>query len=437
MSTRYSDLAPAEPPRSFGSIIVEQLAPVGRNIGVDTARGLALFGMMATHIIPLVNPDGTATTAALFAGRASALFAVIAGVSVVLSTRGALSKPHASDWGGTRGWVAAAAGLVVRGLIIAFFGLILGSISTRIAIILVNYGVMFVVAAFLVKLGPRVLGSLAAVWLVGTPFISFAVRSSLGLQPAYEVPHLLSLADPGQLFIAITLTGYYPVLQWMGFILLGMALGHARWQLNGVCVGALFGGAGLALAAKALSTLLIEFKGREALEASIASGSVIGAGASGLDTLLIEGNFGTTPTDTGWWLAVAAPHTGTPLDMLHVSGVAVAAIGACCLVANLLARVGAPGAVTSGAVPTVEGSGRVWLCFLSAPGAMPLTIYSAHVVFLEITAGFPLGPWPEYALHVYVAMFAALLWKTFINRRGPLENVVSSTSSTAVRMVLT
>ena len=61
----------------------------GRLYGIDAARGLALLGMMATHLLPTF--ESTAELAPTwvgltFSGRASALFAVLAGVGLALST---------------------------------------------------------------------------------------------------------------------------------------------------------------------------------------------------------------------------------------------------------------------------------------------------------------------------------------------------------------
>ena len=78
--------------------VARRLAPDGRNLGIDTARGLALFGMMITHIIAFTAEDGSFTRAVWFAGRSSALFAVLAGFSVVLSTRRVLARPGGRAW---------------------------------------------------------------------------------------------------------------------------------------------------------------------------------------------------------------------------------------------------------------------------------------------------------------------------------------------------
>ncbi len=55
-----------------------------RVVGVDVARGLALIGMAATHIFPDYRGDEVHPAYVVAAGRASALFAVLAGVSLSL-----------------------------------------------------------------------------------------------------------------------------------------------------------------------------------------------------------------------------------------------------------------------------------------------------------------------------------------------------------------
>lgn len=413
----------SRPTRSFGSVLVERLAPKNRNIGIDTARGIAIVGMIATHVVPLLDDNWQATPVTIFAGRASALFAVLAGISIILSTKRTLDS-------GTNSWARASVALVTRGLCIMVIGLLVGMFTTHVAVILVNYGFMFVLAPIFLRAGPRTLGVTAALWMLTTPWISHAVRAQYQLDPAYEIPTFLSLADPGHFFIAITLTGYYPVLQWMGYILLGMALGHVNWYRTTACLAALTIGAGVAVLAKVIS-----YVARNSVTCSFELGSLAAShGWAEPEVLMRTGTHGVTPTDSLCWHTMAGPHMGTTLDLLATSGVAVAVIGVSCLISNALGTTGA----TFEQNPQhelCEGPGRVWLCFLSAPGSMPLTVYSCHVVFLEVTKQFPIGPWPEYALHIYVLIFAALLWKTFVYKRGPLEQVVSIASSRAARLV--
>ena len=96
--------------------------------------------MMATHLLPTfeANADLTPTWIGLtFSGRAAALFAVLAGVGLALSTgkQGPLA--------GLRDLRAARRGIALRALVIAAVGLILGGLEVNLAIILVHYAVLF------------------------------------------------------------------------------------------------------------------------------------------------------------------------------------------------------------------------------------------------------------------------------------------------------
>ncbi len=407
--------------------VMSRFVPAGRNIGIDVARGLALFGMIATHVVPLRTDDGSALFSAVFAGRASALFAVLAGFSVVLSTRRLLDRP------GMRAWAAAAAGLVVRGLLIGFIGLLLGSLNSGIAVILVNYGVMFALAAVLLRVRTAILGWLAPLWLIAAPVLSFIIRRLGDLQPAHRVPGIGNALDVTWLAQAITVTGYYPVLQWMGYVVLGMFLARLHWRTVRMGVGAAIVGTATAVLSAGVSSLLLSAGGRSALE--IATARRPGQ----LDQALHESSFGITPTDTWWWLAISGPHSGTPFDMVGTAAVAVAVIGLCA-------------ALTIWVRSRFGERGLVWTAPLSAPGSMPLSIYAAHVILITFTAssfGAPDGTTSatagqapllasdaaEYAMHVFVFMIAAMLWKLGISARGPLETVVSTVSRAVSRSV--
>ena len=97
----------------------------GRLIGVDAARALALIGMMSVHLLPGTDPDGSASTAYLISsGRASALFAVLAGVGLALAN-GATTPPT----GKSR--LAAAAGIFGRAAVLGLIGLFLGDLDSE------------------------------------------------------------------------------------------------------------------------------------------------------------------------------------------------------------------------------------------------------------------------------------------------------------------
>jgi hypothetical protein len=128
--------------------------------------------------------------------------------------------------------------------------------------------------------------------------------------------------------------------------------------------------------------------------------------------LLLPTMTGGTPSDSWWWLAVPAPHSGTPLDLAATIGSSMAILGGCLLLARA-----APGAI------------RV----LAAVGAIPLTLYSAHMVALaadrHAVAGGPVHLLPQLAGVALVA--AGVRWA---GRRGPLEAVVARTSGAARRV---
>lgn len=390
--------------------VARRLAPDGRNLGIDTARGLALFGMMITHIIAFTAEDGSFTQAVWFAGRSSALFAVLAGFSVVLSTRRVLARP------GGLAWAAASSGLVLRGIIIGVIGLLLGLVSSSIAIILTFYGVMFVLAPLFLRLPTLALGLLAPLWLTLVPVLSMVVRREFGLETSYIVPTPGDLVTPGPLLTDLLLTGYYPVVPWMGYLILGMFLARLDWRAPRTAITALLIGLGTAVLAKAVSSLLLTAGGRSALEATL--GPVPAGEPGSLEHTLTTGSYGITPPDSWWWLATAGPHSATPFDLLHTAGLAAAVLGVCSLAAIVLGE-------------------RAWLLApLSAPGSMPLSVYTGHVVFLEISRLAPIRSLVELMIHVGLAVLFALLWRGFASPRGPLEWPVSSAVRAVQRRVL-
>jgi len=120
-----------------------------RLVGLDVARGLALVGMIAVHVTPSGGPgDPVPWAYAVAGGRASALFAVLAGCGIALATGG----PH--PWAGrplsdARRAVAARAGVV------AAVGLTIGGLPTPAAVILAYYGLLFLVALPVIGWGVR------------------------------------------------------------------------------------------------------------------------------------------------------------------------------------------------------------------------------------------------------------------------------------------
>lgn len=388
-----------------------------RLVGVDVARGLALVFMMSVHIIDADATGLTGTVHDLGGGRASALFAVLAGVSLALVT-GRQEPPSGV------GLLQARVSVLGRAAVIGAVGLTLGLFRSGVAVILVNYAVLFAVACLFLGLRRRPLVGLAAAWLLLSPVAGHALRQVLPPGPG-PVPSWFSLGTPPELIANLLLTGYYPVLQWTSYLLVGLAVGRssvlsssaaaartaALWL---VVVGAL-----AASGAKLASSVLLDVAGGRSGLTIPATSPVAGRP---LDEVLSGSLFGTTPTTSWWWLAVSGPHSGTPLDLLHTTGTALLVLGGCLLAVPLLQR---------------SRAGAALVFPLASAGAMTLTLYCLHVLALAVMRQLPGGavelaqaPGRVWVTHVVVALLVATLWRGTALRlgtrgRGPVEAVAA------------
>jgi hypothetical protein len=357
---------------------------------------------MATHLLATFEADANLTPTWIgltFSGRAAALFAVLAGVGLALST--GKQKPPA----GGELW-AARRGIAMRALVIAAVGLTLGGLEVNVAVILVHYALLFLCVLPFIGLQLRQLCLLAGAWVVGSPVVAFLVRPWL-LAPAQPLqlghnPSWEDLGTPAQLLGDLFVTGYYPVLQWLSYLLIGLVIGRLALTTAAVPLVLLLAGSVVAVLAKWFGVVMMEdWGGRKALEALLTDPNYP------LESVLQVNLSGIQQTGSLWWLASSAPHSGTTLDLLHTSGVAAAVVGACLLVGRL----------------------GDWLHLdlllpLRGPGAMTLTLYTVHV---WVVAGFYLKPlpagWTEDGMYFAHAAAAVLVGMAFaiLRWRGPLE----------------
>lgn len=372
-----------------------------RIVGVDVARFVALLGMMATHVLPGVVDGEVTLVQQIAGGRASALFAVLAGVSMVL-VAGRRTPLEGRAWWGF------AAGMLVRAVLVGLVGLGLGELDAGIAVILVYYAVLFLVATPFMVMPTRLLVATTGLWVVAAPVVSHLLRRDVP-PLSYGVPSFASFDDPVPLVRELVLTGYYPVLTWTAYLLVGILIGRMDLRAARTPWWLLAGGLVAAGNAWAWSSLALD---RDGVRAELVR-TFTGAGRlDSIDQTLAHGLYGVTPTGSWWWLAVRGPHTGTTFDLLMTAGSAAAVLG----LALLLGR----------AAPRATA-------VLFGGGAITLTLYSLHVAS-RVEGWWDGDDLPTFLGQVLVATAIGAAFAA-AGRRGPLEWVVGVLSGAARRVV--
>ena len=379
---------------------------MGRIIGIDLARCLALLGMITAHLVQGNDgPGGVGTWYQITSGRSAALFAVLAGVSLALVTR---DRPDRSLSGSRRA-------IVARAILIAALGLLLGGFHSGLAVILTFYGALFLVAIPVITWSAGQLGLLALGWGVLSPIVSLALRPHLP-EPTFEVPEPASLGHPLQLLTELTVTGYYPVVTWATYLFAGLAIGRLDLRSAAVRRRLFTYGAWLALLALAASRLLTRAPAvREELVRTYDRWEPVTSWAD-LDSVLRIGLYGTTPTGSWSWLWVWSPHSGSLVDLAHTVGTSMLVIGGCLMF-----------------VATV-GRGGQWLRVAAGAGTMTLTLYAVHVTIVALGRSDSLADTAPWLLDVRWHVLGVLLVGAgfaYGRARGPLEALVSQVSNAA------
>ncbi len=374
---------------------------MGRLVGVDLARALAVFGMYVVHIgPPLSATGGVASWVRYLAdGHSSVLFATLAGFSLVLL---AGRREPKTGLAGRQ----AKARIAIRAVVLLALGTAM-AMEYGGVIILGFYGVYFLLALPLVRLRARTLAIIAAALALVTPQLSFALNSLL-TQPvrqsinAYDPLHRLS--DVGT--VDLLFTGFYPTITWIPFVIAGMAL--ARLDLSATAVqwrlAAL--GAALTVAAYGMSLLLA---GKDALRSTAEDGASSGdSGSMPLDSGSLE-----TQASS---LLTAGPHSGTTFDIIGSVGVAILMIVGATVAMDRLPR------LRRLAKPVI------------AVGTMSLTAYVGHFVIQGwlpgLGATYDEESWVTLLMFVLGATVFAAVWSRFF-RRGPLEYLLNAATKPA------
>ena len=353
-----------------------------RIAGLDLARGLAVLGMFAAHF--RLGGDlsaDPATWAGVVNGRSSILFATLAGISVALMT-GRSRPPEGLDLARAR------LRIFIRALWVFAIGWALEQLDTFVAVILGVYAVLFVLVLPFVRWPVRRLLALAAVVAVLGPPLLVVLGQAMTAAGAAKTPAAF-----------LIVTGFYPALLWLAFVLVGLAVGRSDLTSGGV---------------------------RRRLAAAGAAAVVVGYGGGWLTTNLLAGGVTSAGPEAGFrfppgewrvsWLTGAAPHSGTTFEMVGSAGVAVLVIVACLVLAE---RLPAP------VIP------------VAAVGALALSVYTVHVVAIRVVmdvapaAARGSTTWAWFAV---AAVLGAGLWRLVVGR-GPLEWLLTWTSRRAAGLV--
>ena len=354
--------------------------------------------MVAAHVLDARSRDGQlAWHVWLVEGRASALFAVLAGVSLALMSRR-----------------TNAVGLAVRAVLVALLGLGLGQLDSGLAVILTYYGLLFLLGLPFLRLRAGALFAWACGWAVAAPVASQLLRPHLPERGAAS-PAFDQLDHPLRLLSELLLTGYYPCLTWLAYLLLGLAIGRCDLLSRSVHTGLVLGGLAASALAFVVSRSLTEqpWVLRRLVPDAGRYGDVSTADA--FVNAISGGMHGTTPADGSWaWLLVVAPHSGTPFDLVETGASAALVIGLCLVLVSAL-----------------RPAPRRAVAVAFGAGTMTLSLYSLHVV-MRTGWVWPREQPSSFGWHVLVlaslgAAFVAVRW------RGPLEAAVSEISAAAAR----
>jgi uncharacterized membrane protein YeiB len=364
--------------RAYGGAGRGHAEPSARRIvGVDVARGLAVLGMFGAHVGVQQSFDWLepSTWSDVVNGRSSILFAVLAGVSIaIISGR--------RDAGGAREplegqpLVQARLRILVRAALIFAIGAVLELLGTPVAVILPYYAVLFVLSLPFLRWRPRRLFVLAGLVAVIMPV-------------AVVIPRLPGDAigfGPGQVLVDLLVTGYYPVLVWMAFLLAGLGIG--RLELGAIAVQWRMLVAGVILA-------VAGYGSAAAAQGLVDSGNPFAA------------------------LVTSEPHSGSPFEVVGSTGFAIAVIALCQLASRTVLR---------------------WVLLpVAAVGSMALSAYSIQIIGLAyviqgshgISDG--LGFEPDnalWAVFAAVALVACTAWFVVLGR-GPFERFLTWVSAWA------
>lgn len=349
--------------------------------GLDLARALAVFGMVAVNLPLSLGGDDAGVAGGLqqlFSGRAAAVFVVLAGVGISLMAGG----DRVVEGVGRFRWT-----LARRSLVLAVLGL--GWMPLWGPDILHFYAVYLLLGACLLPVRSGWLLAAAATAMLAFPLLLLVLDYEAGWD--FTTLTYVDAFRPAGFFRHLLFNGFHPVFPWVAFLFAGMWLGRqdlrsprSRWRLT---------------AAFTATWLVVEAIGA-ALEQAL-------LGQPGMDPQLAHA------------LAGVSPLPPLPPYILGSGSLAVVVILLSIPVAERLHRLTAP---------------------LQAVGQHALTHYVAHVLLLivplvtlqehvgKLSPAFVAG---SLGVYVVASTVFSVLWRRHF-RRGPLEALMQTVSGSPV-----
>ncbi|HEX2048925.1 MAG TPA: DUF418 domain-containing protein [Acidimicrobiales bacterium] len=328
-----------------------------RLVGIDAARALAFGGMLLAHFAASRRADDPGWLQAFdnaADGRAAPLFCVLLGVGA-----GLLAARGTSD-----------VAFVRRGLVLFGVGLLAWPFVERVYLILPHYGLLLALFPLARRMPTRwLLPAAGLAFLV--PSLVVATAGDVGLRTAGQPSTYAELFDLGEVVTQILWTGGYPVVGWVGFVLVG------AWVVR-----------------------------RPLRERGTQLRLLVGATAVALTQPLVAAAYETR----GWPFLDSVAHSNQAAWYVLASATAVAVIAACLLLTRAVRPI----------VPL---------------GQVALSAYLAHLLLGEAlvfpwraTADPSLATQVAVALAVLVAFAVAASAWLARHRRGPVETVVRALS---------
>ncbi|SDS39743.1 SRPBCC family protein [Agrococcus carbonis] len=331
----------------------------GRHLGADLARFVALLGLIGM-VVAEGEPEWLAW---VVDGPPVLLLAVVLGVDAVLAAERRLAR---GDAGG------AVRAMMLRGMLLAALGLVLGTATFWVWGFLVPLGAAVATASVALLLPTWAVGALATGVLLGAGWCIAAARAVL---PTLEHTHSITtlVREPYATVADVALTGMHPAIALLGGVLLGVAVGRLLAAREGERERSLLAGAAVVGAALLALAVAID----QLTEAWLRGDLDAALSPAALEMLL--GLWSALVPHTVELQLLAEPYSASAVELARMVGLALLALGSVGLLAGAL-----------------RGSALAWADIPRSFGNATITMWSVAAVLRTATIEVgELAPWLE------------------------------------------